>query len=518
MEIIRFECPKRCHLYSKSFEEIIEAGNKHRENVLALKDISEKQKVKLSSLREEKNVLLDKVDGLEHDKRKDSDLILRMTSETRSLKREVRDLRMILVEKEEQLCETIVKENAMEVLEMKCKDLEDEIVTKDIKISNFEDCALAEKNTEETLESELKHVGNDLKTYAAMVKVLDGDLNRIKEKESSDKIKRKLLFEKMDTLAQEREDEVEKLKANIKCMKQKTLPQCWHGKYCIRLFCKFDHRHVYTKVNIHLTKFIENKVEVDVPFQYLCEQCGNILQSQEEKENHDENCHRGREIAPINLKSFKCRECSFISESRADLNSHVISNHSENEIECEVCGKFFVTRSELKDHRKEHRSKPVVENDLENLNNLLKGLLNENEETLSENISKQPKSPLTFNCHICDEGFATKTSLKNHMKRKHNVYKKNIEKIVEQKTRSSEVYVPISKLKCEMCEIRFFALEKMDDHMDEQHGGRWKFNDPDVVMFGDDNEESEESVVDESEDSPSLFHVILEKPSQDFKH
>ena len=71
MEIIRFECPKRCHLYSKSFEEIIEAGNKHRENVLALKDISEKQKVKLSSLREEKNVLLDKVDGLEHDKRKD---------------------------------------------------------------------------------------------------------------------------------------------------------------------------------------------------------------------------------------------------------------------------------------------------------------------------------------------------------------------------------------------------------------------------------------------------------------
>ena len=122
---------------------------------------------------------------------------------------------------------------------------------------------------------------------------------------------------------------------------------------------------------------------------------------------------------------------------------------------------------------------------------------------MSENISKQPKSCITFNCHICDEGFATKTSLKNHMKRKHNVYKKNIAEKVEQKTRSAEVYVPISKLKCEMCEIRFFALEKMDDHMDEQHGGRWKFNDPDVVMFGDDNEESEESVEEESDDSLS---------------
>ena len=72
----------------------------------------------------------------------------------------------------------------------------------------------------------------------------------------------------MDTLAKERHDEVEKPKENIKVVRQKTLPQCWHGKYCKRRFCKFDHRHVYTKVNIHLSKFIENKVEVNVPLQY----------------------------------------------------------------------------------------------------------------------------------------------------------------------------------------------------------------------------------------------------------
>ena len=122
MEIIRYKCPKRCQLYSKSFEEIIEAGNKHREKVLALKDISENQKVKISSLREEKNVLLDKVDRLELDSKQDSELILRMTSETKSLKREVRDIRMILVENEEELSKKLEKENTMEELEMKCKD------------------------------------------------------------------------------------------------------------------------------------------------------------------------------------------------------------------------------------------------------------------------------------------------------------------------------------------------------------------------------------------------------------
>ena len=62
------------------------------------------------------------------------------------------------------------------------------------------------------------------------------------------------------------------------------------------------------------------------------------------------------------------------------------------------------------------------------------------------------------------------------------------------------MYVPISKLKCDLCDMRFITLDHMDDHMDTNHGGRWKYNDPDVVMLGDDNEESEDS-----EDSETSF-------------
>ena len=81
-EVVRYEC----HKYSKSFQEIIEAGNNHREKALALKDISENQKEKISILREEKNNLLDKVDKMELDAKRDSELILRMTRDTRDLK------------------------------------------------------------------------------------------------------------------------------------------------------------------------------------------------------------------------------------------------------------------------------------------------------------------------------------------------------------------------------------------------------------------------------------------------
>ena len=76
MEIIRYECPKCCHKYDKSFEEKIEAGNKRREKVNALRDISEIKKAKISSLREEKNFFLDKLDNLEIEAKQDKDLIL----------------------------------------------------------------------------------------------------------------------------------------------------------------------------------------------------------------------------------------------------------------------------------------------------------------------------------------------------------------------------------------------------------------------------------------------------------
>ena len=131
----------RCHLYSKSFEEIIEAESKHREKVF--------------------------------DKRQDSDIIWEWQVK-QGVWREKWDPTDNFGRKGR-------TENATEVLEIKCKDLEDEIVTKDIRISKFEDYALPMKNTEETIESELKLIGNALKSYAAKVKDLDGDLIRIKD-------------------------------------------------------------------------------------------------------------------------------------------------------------------------------------------------------------------------------------------------------------------------------------------------------------------------------------------------
>ena len=39
------------------------------------------------------------------------------------------------------------------------------------------------------------------------------------------------------------------------------------------------------------------------------------------------------------LKIFKCVECSLEFKTRSDLNIHVIENHNDKDIECEIFGK-----------------------------------------------------------------------------------------------------------------------------------------------------------------------------------
>ena len=73
------EGPNGCYRYRQSLEEVVEAGNKHKEKALALKDIAVNLKNRVSNLREEKHQLQDKVDELEFETRNQRDLIIRMT-------------------------------------------------------------------------------------------------------------------------------------------------------------------------------------------------------------------------------------------------------------------------------------------------------------------------------------------------------------------------------------------------------------------------------------------------------
>ena len=73
METGNEECANGCYRYRESLENA-EAGNNHREKVIALKAIAEEQKSKISRLREEKYSLMESLDQLEYEKKENTGL------------------------------------------------------------------------------------------------------------------------------------------------------------------------------------------------------------------------------------------------------------------------------------------------------------------------------------------------------------------------------------------------------------------------------------------------------------
>ena len=61
------ECSYGCNKYNKSVEEIVTAGNKHREKLLILKNVAEEQKEKIRILRNQKYELENHLDKLVDD-------------------------------------------------------------------------------------------------------------------------------------------------------------------------------------------------------------------------------------------------------------------------------------------------------------------------------------------------------------------------------------------------------------------------------------------------------------------
>ena len=63
------KCVKGCEDYNKTIHEIAEAASKHREKLVALKEVADTQKNKIFCLRGHRNKLFDEIDKLklEHD-------------------------------------------------------------------------------------------------------------------------------------------------------------------------------------------------------------------------------------------------------------------------------------------------------------------------------------------------------------------------------------------------------------------------------------------------------------------
>ena len=101
-------------------------------------------------------------------------------------------------------------------------------------------------------------------------------------------------------------------------------------------------------------------------------------------------------------------------------------------------------------------------------------------ELLGNKVDKTPVIVKTyeeinsFKCEKCKNQYETERSLMVHTRRKHR----------------STLDGPSPEFTCGLCNISFECVEDMDKHMDETHEGRWKLYDDDVILEGEDYEES----------------------------
>jgi hypothetical protein len=227
-----------------------EACKKHRDEVITLKDIAEDQKAKIFSLREEKHSLLNKVYELEVTEKQSSDMILRMTTETRELKRELKHLTMKSIGQEEVIREEMHDREAFKSLEVKIRDLQDELFLKDHKLSALEDkIENHEKIVIKSQESDRESLNNQNEDMKVKVETLESKINEMNAKEESDRKKRSLLFQRIDAEMEVKRIDLKNLNGKIKRLNQKNYPECWFGIKCRRLFCKFDHSFIFQKNN-----------------------------------------------------------------------------------------------------------------------------------------------------------------------------------------------------------------------------------------------------------------------------
>uniref|UniRef100_A0A336MWF2 CSON002293 protein n=1 Tax=Culicoides sonorensis TaxID=179676 RepID=A0A336MWF2_CULSO len=135
---------------------------------------------------------------------------------------------------------------------------------------------------------------------------------------------------------------------------------------------------------------------------YQCDICGQFLKNKRNLEGHIKNVH-------LNIKSIACQYCGETFKSHANRRYHLKNVHNkEFEHICSVCGKAFFTPSFLKYHEASHFENYTIPCTVPNCTKLCKTKIH-----LQKHIAHR-HSNKTFTCDLCGKLFTNKANLRQH--------------------------------------------------------------------------------------------------------
>ena len=308
-------CDKGFEKYNKTVDKIYEAGKKHKDMLLNLKEISDNQKIKITCLRKHRDEIKANLDKL----------------------KDVHEISM----KENEMNKASLEEEIL-TLKRKVDDQNDELESKRKEIHELKESRNANvlKSTSNSIADELEQVNVE------------------------DKLKKKRLdaLEHLNELGKKRNQEISNLREGLERLKverSKSKPRCAFEWACKKWsFCKFDHTYLYRKVNNNSVKPREEHLS--------CSLCGKRFNSGDTLMNHANNCI----VVEVEVSNFPCDACNKSYQSISKLRKHKKKEHVSDEVSCTSCGKFFVSEDHIKEHEcntSEHDEIKVITNMLDKI-------------------------------------------------------------------------------------------------------------------------------------------------------
>lgn len=165
---------------------------------------------------------------------------------------------------------------------------------------------------------------------------------------------------------------------------------------------------------------------------------------------------------------FPCDQCEKKFVSKSAVQCHVQRVHCEKKYSCEFCGKSFAIPSELRTHTLIHTAeKPHV------CELCGKGFRLRN--NLGLHVTRMHTKVRAFKCTMCPKDFLKNVDLKDHIKTHLNIRDKICETCGKGFTnchsliRHRQIHSEIKKFACKLCDAKFHQFVGLNGHMKRTH-------------------------------------------------
>ncbi|KAI8127117.1 Zinc finger protein 227 [Lucilia cuprina] len=210
---------------------------------------------------------------------------------------------------------------------------------------------------------------------------------------------------------------------------------------------------------LQMCKFLpEKRLKVKI----VCSICNKNFYTEHNFKYHLTKVHQVGDF------SFQCDLCGKKLISKSALQCHAQRVHSEKKYPCEFCGKLFAIPSELRIHTLVHTAeKPHV------CELCGKGFRLRN--NLGLHVTRMHTKIRAFKCTMCPKDFLKNCDLKDHIKTHLNIRDKICETCGKGFTnchsliRHRQIHSEVKKFACKLCDAKFHQFVGLNGHMKRTH-------------------------------------------------